>query len=212
MKKLLSLMIVVLLGFTTFAQEIERPSSSSYFTFGRDPVKSRNYSYWDYDGVAADLLVPTTSDTIHLRYHVRKHVPYTAKVISKFSPIAGADTIVYINLLGRNSTDESWTSIFTDSSAVVTTDNVKKTVNTATSPTYVSTFEMDTTALWPNPPVEPVTIAAVDSVLYSGTISFVETSTLLEYEYLLVEYILAGDDVTGTGVELKRSELKLFEH
>lgn len=203
MKKLFSLMIVVLLGITTFAQEIERPSSSSYFTFGRDPVKSRNYSYWDYDGVAADLLVPTTSDTIHLRYHVRKHVPYTAKVISKFSPIAGADTIVYINLLGRNSTDESWTSIFTDSSAVVTTDNVKKTVSTATSPTYVSTFLYDTTAVWPNPESE----TTIDSVFYTATI----TPISYDFKRVVVRYIYPGD-YTGSGVYLKKLSLKYFTY
>lgn len=202
MKKLIILLLVAFLGFATYAQEIERPSSSTYNTFSRNPERG-SYSYWDYEGISTDLLISTTSDTIHLRYHVKKYKPYTAKVMSKFDPIAGADTIVYINLYGRNSTDESWTSILTDSSAVVDADGVTKTITSATSPTItIAAFDVPFT----NP-----TLATADTLEYPIQ-TYTYTSTLLEYSYLLVEYIIAGDDSVGTGVELKRSELKLYEH
>ena len=208
MKRLILLLLISFVAFGINAQEIERPSSSTYNTFSRNPLMG-SYSYWDYTGTSSDLLIPTTSDTIDIRFHTKKYAPYTVKVISKFSPILGADTIVYINLLGRNSEDETWTSILSDSSAVVITDNVKKTISSATSPTYTATIAAytmltDTTGLSGYP---------ADSIqVPSQTITLAETSTLLEYRYLLVRYILPGDDSVGTGVELDRCELKLNLH
>ena len=202
MKKLIIFLLVAFLGFATFAQEIERPSSSEYNIFSKNTQKI-NYSYWDYEGISTDLLIPTTSDTLHIRYHVKKHRPYTVKIMSKFDPISGADTIVYINLLGRNSTDENWTSILTDSTAVIDADGVTKTISSLMSPTItIGAFDVPFT----NP-----TSATADTLEFPEQ-TYTYTSPYLEYRYLLVEYILAGDDSIGTGVELKRSEIKIVEH
>ena len=204
--KYISIIILILLGFIGVAQEIERPSSSTYNVFSKNDQKP-NYSYWNYEGTSTDLLVPTTSDTIDIRYQTKKHVPYTAKVISKFNPIAGADTIVYIRLLGRNSENESWTPIVADSSAVVATDGVVKSIGSATAPTYAASI-----AAFDVPFTNP-TAGTADTLEYpQQTITFAETGTLLDYRYLLVRYILPGDDSVGTGVELIQSELKLVEY
>lgn len=195
-------MLISFVAFGINAQEIIRPSSSTYNTFSRNDQKG-NYSYWDYTGTSTDLLISSTSDTIHIRYHVKKHVPYTAKVMSKFDPIAGADTTVIITLYGRNSTDESWTSIVTGTSAVVSADDVTKTISSATSPTLtIAAFDVPFT----NP-----TAATADTLEFPIQ-TYTITATLIEYSYLLVEYIISGDDSVGTGIELKRSELKIFEH
>ena len=158
-----------------------------------------NYSYWDYTGLSTDLLVSTTSDTIQIRYHVKKHVPYTAKVMSKFNPIAGADTTVAITLYGRNSTDESWTSLVTGTSDVVDADGVTKTISSSSTMT-VAAFDVPFT----NPAAG--TVDTLEYPVQTYTYSF------LEYSYLLVQYVISGDDSVGTGIELVRSELKLFEH
>jgi len=238
MKKLISLLLVIFLGFVTFAQEISRPSSSTYNTFSRNDQRI-NYSYWDYEGVATDLLIETTSDTIEIRYQVKKHNPYSAKVISKFDPILGADTTVVIYLLGRNSTDEDWVAITNTTSAAVAADDVVTSLSSATAPTFTATIAtyditeaayngvltMDTTELFPA--YDASSPAKTDSTfLYTGTtinashvsavgeqtITLAQTSTLLEYRYLLVRYIIEGDDSVGTGIELKRTELKIYEH
>lgn len=206
MKKLLFIMIVFFVAFSAIGQEIERPSSTKYNTFSRNPEKG-NYSYWNYDVSSSDLLVYGTSDTIDVRYQVKKHKPFTAKLISKFNPIAGADTIVYIQLLGRNSENESWSTILSDSSAVVITDGVVKSINTPTSPTFAATI-----AAFDVPFTNP-TEATKDTLEYPlQTISLAETATLLEYRYLCTRYILGGDDSVGTGVELISSELIIVEH
>jgi len=205
MKRLILLLLISFVAFGVSAQEIERPSSSTYYTFSKNDQRI-NYSYWDYTGTSTDLLIETTSDTIDIRYHVKKHTPYHAKVISKFNPITLADTTVVIELLGRNSTDESWTSIASATSDAVSTDGIVKTLNSSTSPTYVATI-----AAFDVPFTNP-TAGTADTLEYpQQTLSFVETSTNVEYSYLLVRYIISGDDATGTGIELVRSELKLFE-
>lgn len=202
MKKLIILLLVAFLGFTTFAQEIERPSSSTYNIFSKNPLRV-NYSYWDYTGISTDLLIETTSDTIDIRYHVKKHAPYTVKLISKFNPISGEDTTVIVAILGRNSTDESWSAITNTTSAVVITDGVVTSLNSATSPTL-------TNAAFDVPFTNP-TAATADTLEYPVQ-TFTYTSTFLEYRYILVRYIISGDDSVGTGIELVRSELKLYEH
>lgn len=206
MKRIFFIFSLIMVALISYGQEISRPSSSSYNVFSRNSLFG-NYSYWNYEGVSTDLLVPTTSDTIDIRYQVKKHKPFTVKLISKFNPIAGADTIVYINVLGRNSENESWTSIIADSSAVVSEDGIVKSVSSATSPTYAATI-----AAHDIPFTNPAAGTADTLEVPLQTISLTETSTLLEYRYILVRYILAGDDSVGTGVELIQSELIIVEH
>jgi len=206
MKKIISLLFVLFVAIGTYSQSIDIPSSSTFYEFSTK-VGSINYSYYDYTGSATDLLISGTSDTIAIQYLVKKYKPYTLKTISKFNPILGADTTVIIQIFGKNSTDESWTAITNTLSAVVTTDGVVKSLNSATSPTYAATI-----AAFDAPFTNPTAGTADTLEVPQQTISLTETSTLLEYRYILVMYIISGDDSVGTGVELVRSELKLFEH
>jgi hypothetical protein len=209
MKRLILLLIVSFVAFGTFAQEISKPSSSTYYTFGRDPVNSYNYSWFDVTGLSTDLLIYTTSDTIDIRFKVRKHRPFTIKTISKFDPITTADTTVSIAILGRNSENESYTSITSTTSSEVASDGTVASLSSATSPTYTATiaaYDMltDTTGL-SGYPADTISVP-------QQTITLTETSTLAEYNYITVRYIISGDDATGTGIEFKQLEIFIIEH
>jgi hypothetical protein len=162
-------------------------------------VLTGNYSYYNYTGTSNDILIPTTRDTIDIVFELKKVNPVNFSVISKFDPVAGVDTIVYINVLGRNSENESWTSILSDSSAVISADGIVKTVSSHSS--YVEQITIDTLL------TSTALASTKDSLAFY--VSNVTTSAV-RYRFLNVRYILPGDDSVGTGVELKQTELKLF--
>lgn len=195
MKKLISLFVLLLVVLGATAQE----RTVGTLELSKNPL-SGNYSYYNYTGTSSDVLVPTTLDTIDVVFLTKKTGWNDVTVICKFDPVLGADTIVYIQILGKNSTNESYTTIRSDSSAVVTTDGVVKAV--ATYDTYNEQIVVDTTSL------STALASTKDSVsFYISNVTY----SAVSYRYITIRLILAGDDSVGTGVELKQLELKLNE-
>lgn len=235
MKKLINLLFISFVAFGIYAQEIVNPSSSTYYTFGRNPQRG-DYSQWTFTGAATDLLIETTSDTIDVRFQVKKYRPYTIKTITEFDPILGADTTVAVQILGRNSENESYTTITSTTSSAVASDETITSLNSATSSTFAvsiastvdtlingtNTLTVDTSLIGyvdnstlDSIPLQWTVTPSLDTSYITRaaqTITLAETATLCEYRYITVRYIISGDDATGTGIELKQLEIKLFEH
>jgi hypothetical protein len=151
-------------------------------------------TFFSYTGVAADSL-SVFQDTIQMQITVNKNYPYAVSLRSAFDTIDGADTLVYINVLGKVYEDDSWSSIIADSSAAVSAA-ANKTVTNWTGNIY--TITADTTAI------------SVDSVGYYSYNVIRASAVADNYRYLLIRYIIAGDDSVGKGVLLKKLELNLI--
>lgn len=193
MRKLIFLLVAFV---ALVANAQERTVTQLVFDRG---LLDKNYSYYDYVGDATyDILIPTTRDTIDVPFDTKKANGFNYNVICKFSPRTTADTTVKILVLGRNSTNESYTTIQTDSSAVVTTAGVVKTVNSIKTATIASAVDI----------IKQQTTTNQDTITTAiRTITF---NAKVEYRYVTVRLILSGNDSVGTGVKVDEVELKLW--
>jgi hypothetical protein len=208
MKNIITILMLVF-SVSLFAQELTVPLGG----FSRDIMKD-NYAYKNYE--VAKTLIDTTRDTIWYTFEPNKYEPYVIYTKSYFDTIAGADTTVRIRLYGKMMSADNWSLIKADSVTVAaattkvletfTTDSYTRTL-TATGTIY-NEYTADTTAFR----VDSIGgfYSAVDTAAIAQTFTISTVSKLANnYRYLLLEYILAGDDATGEGVEISRIEISL---
>lgn len=184
MKKIIFLLIALVT--VTFAIAQERTVSITMPT---------NNTYYKYSGVAADVLVSTTTDTIDVVFQYQGS-GYIEKIAikSRFDMRTTADTTVAISVFGKEFADDgTYVEVIASAlSAVVTTDNVVKvSVN--------------------DPYVTDASHTLTDNLGATATES-VHTITPFDkcYRYYRVRYILSGNDSVGTGVKLDEVEFKVY--
>lgn len=109
MKKYILISITLMLGLTLNAQLLTKGMQ----TFKGDAT------YLKYTASAADTL-SVLQDTIQIPFMVNKSWPYEWYGTITMDTIAGADTTVTVNLLGKMFENDTWASITTQTSAAVT--------------------------------------------------------------------------------------------
>jgi len=191
MKKLV---ILVLLAFSFASYAQERTVENS---FGRNPITSLNYSYFEVNGGSSDKLIPTTRDTIDYVFDTKKSKLFDISAMVTLDTIAGADTTVTFAILGRNSENDSWNAIASTTTSAVATDDVFTELTTYAS--YYEQHVIDTT----------LTSGAVDATdaFYVTNVDY----SAVSYRWINLRLIIDGDDATGTGISVDKVELKLWE-
>ena len=227
MKKFIFFLSLVLVALTTMAVDRALPSSTSYYAFDRDPM-GVNYSYLAYTGTTSDYLIPTTRDTMDFRYDTKASSLYDFDVVLTYDKIVGIDTTVTVQMLGRNSDNEIWTTISTNVSSVVSgviTQSIasSKTATVAsytiTDPSHTTvgttfTATVDTSRLKYYPaknqvfPAITFTEGAQTITAAAQTITY---NNKTHYRLLAIRCILTGNDSVGTGIKIKKVELKLWK-
>ena len=153
-----------------------------------------NYTYYKYDGVAADTLTEN-QDTIDfvLQYRSDWYVKKLA-VKTKFDLVSGVDTTVTTSVFGKEFYDD--TTYVQVIAAVASDDiNANNTVQILTSDYTESvgasedTFNADST----------ITVAA-------KTVTPLDKS----YRYYRVRYIYTGSSAAGSGVKIDDIEFKFY--
>ena len=196
MKRFVLLFVLILVALIGTAQE----RTVDTMTFDRNP-NGKNYTYYSYTGTSSDILLPTTRDTILVPFDTKKPSAYEYDFIMKYDPYTTADTTVTVKVVGRNSTNESWTVIQTDVSSAVTTDGVVQSISSGKTASIAAyTMLTDTTGL-AGYPADSISVPA-QTITYTDKI---------RYRYIGAMLILTGDDSVGTGIELKQLELKLWQ-
>jgi hypothetical protein len=114
MKKYILFSFALMLGFTLNAQLL---------TKGLQTFKGES-TYLKYTGIARDTL-SVLQDTIRIPFLTNKDWPYEWYGTITMDTIAGADTTVTVNLLGKMFEDDTWASITTQTSSAVTTSDIK---------------------------------------------------------------------------------------
>lgn len=189
MKKIAILMLVMLVGLISIAQE--RTISKTI---------SRDGTYYKYKGGAADTLISTNQDTIDLviEYTGEDFVKKVA-VKSRFDVILGADTTVAVSVYGKEFEDDAtYVEIIASSvSNAVTADN---TVQILTSDYTETTTAFDV------PFTNPSAGTADTLEVPAQTVTPLDKS----YRFYRIRYIIQGDDSVGTGIKLDEAELKLY--
>lgn len=194
MKRFLSLILLIIVAMIGMAQERSVPTSG-YMTFDRNET-GRYFSKWEYTGTSSDYLIPTTRDTIDFNYDTKRSAPYSFDLVNVLAPIAGADTTVTIQVLGRNSEYETWSLITSTLTAVVDAQIVSS-INWGKTQTIAAH----------NIPFANSTAETADTLKVPA-----QTITLnnVTNQFIKVRLILTGDDSVGTGVKVVKQELKLW--
>lgn len=218
MKKYILTTILSILCLATFAQE------RTVYLNNDKPFDLSERKWYAYNGNTADRLIPTTRDTID--YVIRVTNPEQGKPMHfyanfTFDTIAGADTTIAVTVMGKKFSSESYADIIASALTAEITGEVqvsKTTLGAVTEytqtvaahnlvfPSYEITT--DTTGLM-GYPADTMTVASVTAAEASYAITAVANSTL-RYGYLKFRLILQGNDVTGTGIKMKRLEIQFF--
>lgn len=181
MKKVLSIAIILVLGFALMSTDVTKSTKKWGST----------QTYWKYTGTAADTLMEFDQDTIEFPMFLNKEYPTQFYVNCQFDPVDDDDNAVTVSLLGKVFEDEAWVAI--DSSGATTisaqsTDVVVETINNTGA--YAVAYK-----------------AAPDTF----DISTITPSNVPSYyRYLLVRMVANGNDA-GEGVLLKSVEVKLWK-
>ena len=182
MKKFILFTIAVIITTVTFSQ---------VRTLTAKTLKAEQV-YWAYTYDDDLDSLTANQDTIQQVIRVNKDFPYSIYVRSTFDTIAGADTIVYCNVYGKLLSNNSYTSMIADSSAAVGGATTKEVYNYTNT---IWTMTADTTSL------------SVDSTNYYSYAVARTTPAADNYGYIMLEWIIGGDDSTGTGVWLTGFEI-----
>lgn len=180
MKNILSIILLLIgFAFTSFAQE--RTVNIAGVDKVIDITSVKTYAY---NGGTLDRLIPTTRDTIDYYVIIDKYYPGPIHWYANFTldTIAGADTTISITVLGKQMNSQSWSTL----KAAVTSSAV-------TGELQVSNTSIGS-------------INAVDTAGLKYYTSY-KPSLLTSYRYLRFRLIIKGNDITGTGIKVKRVEL-----
>ena len=197
MKKYILTTLLFVFAITAFAQErTVYLNNNKVFDLSKE-------TWYAYNGNTADRLIPTTRDTID--YIIRVDNGQMGKPMHfyanfTFDTIAGADTTIAITVMGKKFNSESYADIIASALTAEVTGELqvsKTTLGAVSEGTWTTagatdTFNADSTT----------TVA-------SRSTTFLANSTL-RYGYLKFRLILQGNDVTGTGIKVKRLELQFF--
>ena len=197
MKKFILFSILFMVAMIGISQERSLPSATSYYVFDRGPLDA-NYSYLAYTGTTSDYLLPTTRDTIDFRYDTKASSLYDFDAILTYDKIVGIDTTVTVQMLGRNSDNESWTTISTHVSSVVS-GLITQSIASSKTATVASAVDFLQQTIAANK--DTLTVA-------TRTITYTEKT---RFRFLTIRCILTGNDSVGTGIKIKKVELKLWK-
>ncbi len=181
MKKLFILSILSLFFCGLYAQERTVDIGSGLV----NTVITKNVAY---NGGTSDRLIPTTRDTIDYYVQLSNYDaghPLHFYFNFTFDTIAGADTTVSVTIMEKKFSSESYSTL----------------IAAATTSAVGSEYQYVRTSLG--------TINAIDTTGYKYYTS-AKPNTLLYYKYLKARLILKGNDITGTGIRVKRVELQFF--
>jgi hypothetical protein len=159
-----------------------------------------NNTYYKYTAVAADVLVPTTTDTIDVVFAYQGS-GYVKKMTikSRFDMRTTADTTVAVSVFGKEFNDDgTYVQVIPSTvSSAVTSNNVVQVLASDYTET-VGTY---------NAILQQVTTTNTDTIVFAA-----QTITPLDksYRYYRVRYILSGNDSVGTGVKLDEIEIKFY--
>lgn len=207
MKKLFIILFLGLISLTVFSQE-------------RTVTKllGKGDTYYKYTGVTLDALVPTTRDTIDIIFQVRVDERIEKiEVKSRFDMLTTADTTVKVSVFGRNFTDDTYTSmIASTTSDAVTTDNVIQVLTGGYTESHVTAaynlteaaYNMTSdTATFKYYPAD--TIAVASHIIAAAEATTTVTPVDYSFRFIRVRYIISGNDITGTGIQIDEVELIL---
>lgn len=181
-------------------------------------------TYYKYTGVAADVINGSTYDTISFIISLDKGSPISGVYTKTWFTLVGtADTTIACALYGKVFEDDTWTSIATGTFAGSADAGV------ALSSSISETFLFDTTKTnYGNKPTvifdttkfstgnglianRNLYYATMDRVqpknFYTATVS--KSGSMPFYRYLKLQYIIAGNDITGTGSKIDKIEFKV---
>lgn len=225
MKRLLFLLI----AFVAFAVNAQERIVNKTFTSGR--------TYYKYSGTTSDYVDGDTYDTLTFVMFLNKDYPIQVYTRSDLSLVGTADTTLSITLDGKVFSDEDWTNIASDTrygtadtSSVLSTDDLS--VYTLTSialPTYNLTggdtsyfsITFDTTAVssdsigYYSATVKNDSISTSTATAASAgglVLNMTKNNVYQFYRYIRLQYIIAGNDLTGTGIRLNDIEFKLIDN
>lgn len=181
---------------------------------------SKEYAY---NGYTSDRLIPTTRDTIDYIILVKNQGsdPLHFYAVATLDTIAGADTIVSMQVDYKMFSNQdyssliaaAYTSAITAETLVVKTSLGVTSETTSTVAQYVTTgtaFDIitDTTGL-AGYPADSLSVPATTFTTAAQTVT-TTPNVALYYRYLRFRFILDENDSVGTGVKIKRLELKFY--
>lgn len=182
MKKVLSLILIVVLGFALMSADVVKSEKKW----------GSSQTYWKYTGTAADTLMELVQDTIEFPMFLNKEYPAQFYVNCQFDTVDDNDNTVTVYLLGKVFEDEEWSAIA--NSGAVTIDAQSKDV-------VVETIDNTSSLAF------TTVVFNADSTI---TGRLVASNAPSYYRYLLVRMIANGDNA-GEGVLLKSMEVKLWK-
>ena len=182
MKKVLSLILIVVLGFALMSADVTKSEKKW----------GSSQTYWKYTGTAADTLMEFVQDTIEFPMFLNKEYPTQFYVNCQFDTVDDNDNTVTVYLLGKVFEDEAWSAIA--NSGAVTIDAQSKDV-------VVETID-NTGAYAVAYAAAPLDTADIATITPSNVPSY--------YRYLLVRMIANGDNA-GEGTLLKSMEVKIWK-
>jgi len=157
-------------------------------SFGQEKTISKNFtkgaSYYKYTGTSTDILDGDTYDTISLTLFLDKPQAISAYTKTTFALVGTADTTVICKLYGKVFEGDSYTQL--DSTSFAGSADGSATLKSTSKP-YARLDSLDSNT--------------DDLYLYDYVFN----------RYLKFEYIILGNDATGTGIELEAIEIKLLE-
>lgn len=177
---------------------------------------SKNTTYYEYTGTAADTLVSTNQDTIDfvLEYRNSSHVKKLS-IKSKFDLIGLADTTVAVSVFGREFEDDAtWVQVIASTvSDDVNADNTVQVLSsdyTETYGSYVSTvaahiLASDTTG-FSGYPADSIFVPSYAITNAAQTVTPLDKS----YRQYRIRYIIQGSSDLGSGVKIDEIEFKVY--
>lgn len=194
MKRLLFLFAVLIVTMGLQAQD----RSVTLKTLDANVLKKRSVT-WTYTGVTADTLT-LTQDTLEVEILLNKSEAFDYYLQTVLDTVAGIDTTVIINVLGKMLADDTYTLLETTTTAVIS-GPITTTFESFTTPSFTMTIPaaIDSINTLASATPEAERIASYNAVARVITIS---PLILKSYKYLKLQYVIAGDDSVGEGVSL----------
>jgi hypothetical protein len=202
MKKFISLFILALAFYAvTFAQERTVNLNAGL------PLDLKVTQWYAYNGITADRLIPTTRDTIDYVLQLKNQTagPLHFYALVTLSPVSGADTTVAITVQQKKFAGETYSDLIASAlTAAITAET--KVVKTSLGVTSEVTETVAAATDYFN---DEITTNTDTTIVAARTITKV-VNTLLYPGYLKFRLILQGNDSVGTGIQVKRIEIKFY--
>ena len=154
------------------------------------PSLNASQTYYKYTGQTADVLVPTTRDTIQYTIYLNKEYPIQYYINLNLEPTAGADTTVIVNLYGKVFSGETWSRVSNSTTGAITAETDYPLSSFAGTETMTSTLVFN-----------------ADSTI---TGLFTSANVASYYRYFMLELIITDDDSVGTGIDVNNIEFKIW--